>query len=55
MSDRFMGQIERSSFGTAAARAARRSVSTEKSQSLVARSINKGAGSGKSYRGREGK
>ena len=40
MSEQFREKIERSSFGTAGAKAARRSVSLEKSQSLVARSMS---------------
>lgn len=39
MSDQFRAKIERSSFGTSSAKAARRSVPTEKSQSLVSRSM----------------
>lgn len=39
MSDQFRGKIERSSFGTAGAKAARRSVPADKAQSLVSRSL----------------
>lgn len=54
MSDQFRGKIERSSFGTKSARAARRSVPVEKSQSLVARSMTqRSKGSSRSMR--EGK
>lgn len=41
MSEQFRGKIERSSFGTKSAQAARRTVSVEKSQSLVARSMTR--------------
>lgn len=54
MSEQFRGKIERSSFGTRSAQAARRSVPVEKSQSLVARSMtHKTMGSSRSMR--EGK
>ncbi|WP_187393377.1 hypothetical protein [Arthrobacter echini] len=39
MSDQFRGKIERSSFGTSAAKAARSSVPMKKAQSLVSRSM----------------
>jgi len=42
MSSQFKGKIERSSFGTPAAKAARRSVPASKSRSLVARSMSSG-------------
>lgn len=41
MSDQFHQKLERSSFGTSAAKAARRSVPAEKAHSLVARSTAK--------------
>jgi len=54
MSEQFRGKIERSSFGTKGAQAARRSVPVEKSKSLVSRSMTrKGATSSRSKR--EGK
>ncbi|MDD7945345.1 hypothetical protein PUW79_11945 [Microbacterium sp. NE2HP2] len=46
MSDQFRGKIERSSFGTQSAKAARRSVPNAKAQSLVSRSV-KGSAAGK--------
>ncbi|MFK4114743.1 hypothetical protein ACI2K6_08950 [Microbacterium sp. NPDC006705] len=45
MSDQFRGKIERSSFGTQSAKAARRSVPNAKAQSLVSRSV-KGSAAG---------
>jgi len=55
MSENFKAQIERSSFGTRAAQAARRSVTTQKSQSLVQRSMSSSRFTGKSSSKREGK
>lgn len=46
MSDQFRAKIERSSFGTQSAKAARRSVPSTKARSLVARSM-KGSTAGK--------
>lgn len=54
MSSQFRGKVERSSFGTQNAKAARRSVPTSKAQSLVSRSAASSI-SQKSSRGREGK
>jgi hypothetical protein len=54
MSSEFQGKIEHSSFGTQSAKAARRSVSTSKSQSLVSRSMT-GDGLLRNRKGREGK
>jgi hypothetical protein len=54
MSDQFRAKIERSSFGTSSAKAARRTVPTEKSQSLVSRSMT-GKSAQKIVGGREGK
>jgi len=55
MTDNFKAQIERSSFGTRAAQAARRTVPTQKSQSLVQRSMSSGRIVGNSSPKREGK
>ncbi len=54
MSDQFRGKVERSSFGTQSAKAARRSVPASKAQSLVSRSAANTISS-KNLRGREGK
>ncbi len=54
MSEQFRGKIERSSFGTSAAKAARKSVSLQKSQTLVSRSMASGKFSSARSR-REGK
>lgn len=54
MSNEFRGKIERSSFGTQSAKAARRSVPASKAQSLVSRSMTANAATKKSS-GREGK
>lgn len=54
MSSEFRGKIERSSFGTQSAKAARRTVPASKAQSLVSRSMTPSAKSTK-FRGREGK
>lgn len=53
MSNQFRGKIERSSFGTASAKAARRSVPASKAQSLVSRSTANLIP--RNSRGREGK
>ncbi len=42
MSSQFQGKFERSSFGTQGAKAARRSVSSVKAQSLVSRAKSNG-------------
>ena len=52
MSNEFRGKIERSSFGTQSAKAARRSVPASKAQSLVSRSMT---ATTKKSNGREGK
>ena len=54
MSSEFRGKIERSSFGTQNAKAARRTVSANKAQSLVSRSMT-GKTQSKQLRGSEGK
>lgn len=54
MSSEFRGKIERSSFGTQSAKAARRTVPASKAQSLVARSMT-GNAQPRKLRGREGK
>lgn len=54
MSSEFRGKIERSSFGTQSAKAARRTVPASKAQSLVSRSMTTSAETSK-LRGREGK
>lgn len=54
MSSQFQGKIERSSFGTQSAKAARNSVSASKAQSLVSRSATASA-QPKKQSGREGK
>jgi hypothetical protein len=54
MSDQFRSKVERSSFGTQGAKAARRSVSASKAQSLVTRSAASST-SQKNVGGREGK
>lgn len=53
MSSQFRGKIERSSFGTKSAQAARRSVPATKAQSLVSRSMQGKTQPGK-LRGGEG-
>jgi hypothetical protein len=53
MSNQFQGKIERSSFGTQSAKAARSSVSASKAQSLVSRSA--ASTQPKKQSGREGK
>jgi len=54
MSSEFRGKIERSSFGTQSAKAARRTVPASKAQSLVSRSMT-GTAQSENLRGREGK
>jgi hypothetical protein len=54
MSNQFQAKIERSSFGTQSAKAARNSVSTSKAQSLVSRSA-KASARQKKQSSREGK
>lgn len=54
MSSQFRGKIERSSFGTRSAKAARQSVSAAKAQSLVSRS-RKSAGKPGDSKSGEGK
>jgi len=51
MSDQFRKKLERSSFGSSAAQAARRSVSAEKGRSLVARSAEKNLRNSRTARG----
>ncbi|MDQ0644362.1 hypothetical protein QFZ46_002522 [Microbacterium murale] len=54
MSNEFRGKIERSSFGTQSAKAARRTVPASKAQSLVSRSMT-GKIQSRQLKGREGK
>lgn len=54
MNSQFRGKIERSSFGTQSAKAARRSVPTSKAQSLVSRAMTGKTQPGK-FKDREGK
>lgn len=54
MSNEFRAKIERSSFGTQSAKAARRSVPASKARSLVSRSMT-GSATRNKLGGREGK